>query len=115
MQKVEFRAPPAVGAWTVGAGYTVPVSEQGSIPVLVQAFDWCDRIGTAQVTVKIDTTRPRTQTLGNVTVKTGQTAVLRYRVTEPSGLSPAAGVVIAVCLLQAPKFRKLLGISGKSA
>ena len=96
VQKVEFRAPPAVGAWTVGAGYTVPVSEQGSIPVLVQAFDWCDRIGTAQVTVNIDTTRPRTQTLSNVTVKTGQTAVLRYRVAEPSGLSPAADVVIAV-------------------
>ena len=26
-----------------------------------------------------------------------------------------AGVVIAVCLLQAPKFRKLVGLSGKSA
>ena len=96
VQKVEFRAPPAVGAWTAGAGYTVPVSAQGSIPVLVQAFDWCNHVGTAQVTVKIDTTRPGTQTLGNVTVKKGRTAVLRYRVTEPSGLSPTADVVVVV-------------------
>lgn len=96
VQKVEFRAPPAVGAWSVGAGYTVPVSDQGSIPVLVQAFDWCNRVGTAQVTVKIDTTRPGTQTLGNVTIKKGQTAVLKYRVTEPAGLSPTADVVIAI-------------------
>jgi hypothetical protein len=96
VQKVEFRAPPAVGAWTAGAGYTVPVSSQGSIPVLVQAFDWCNHVGTAQVTVKIDATRPTTQTLGNVTVKRGRTAVLKYRVTEPSGLSPTADVVIVV-------------------
>lgn len=96
VQKVEFRAPPAVGAWTEGAGYTVPVSSQGSIPVLVQAFDWCNHVGTAQVTVKIDATRPTTQTLGNVTVKKGRTAVLKYRVTEPSGLSPTADVVIVI-------------------
>jgi len=96
VQKVEFRAPPAVGAWTVGTGYTVPLSEQGPIPVLVQAFDWCNNVGTAQVTIKIDATRPGTQTLGNVAVKRGRTAVLKYRVTEPAGLSPTADVVIAV-------------------
>ncbi len=96
VQKVQYTAPPAVGSWTVGSRYTVPVSAQGSIAVTVQAFDWCNHIGTAQATVKIDATKPGTQTLGNATVKKGQTAVLKYRVTEPAGLSPTADVVISV-------------------
>ena len=96
VQKVQYTAPPAVGSWAQGTSCTVPVADQGSIPVTVQAFDWCNHIGTAQVTVKIDATKPGTQTLGSVTVRRGQTAVLKYRVTEPAGLSPTAAVVIAV-------------------
>jgi hypothetical protein len=96
VQKVQYTAPPAVGDWTDGTAYTVPTSTQGSIDVSVQALDWCNRVGTASATVNIDTTKPDTETLGNVSVRKGKTAKLKFRIGEPSGLSPTADVVIKV-------------------
>ncbi len=83
-------------AWTDGTSYTVPTTSQGAISVSVQALDWCNAAGTAGATVNIDTTKPGTKTRGAATVKKGNTAKLKYRVTEPSGLSPTADVVIKV-------------------
>ena len=89
-------APPVVAAWTDGTSYAVPTSSQGAVSVTVQALDWCNNAGTASATVNIDTTKPGTKTRGNATVKRGNTAKLKYRVSEPSGLSPTADVVIKV-------------------
>jgi hypothetical protein len=96
VQKIQYMAPPGVGAWTDGASYTVPTSSQGSIAVSVQALDWCNKVGTASATVNIDTTKPGTETQGNVTVRKGRTAKLKYSIDEPAGLSPTADVVIKV-------------------
>ena len=96
VQNVQYQSPPTVAAWTDGAAYTVPVTTQGAITVSAQALDWCNRVGTASATVNIDTTKPGTAALGTVSVKKGKTAKLKYRVTEPAGLSPSAKVVILI-------------------
>jgi len=96
VQKVQYQSPPTVATWIDGAAYTVPTSTQGPITVNAQAFDWCNRVGTAVATINIDTTKPETAALGNVSVKRGNTARLKYRVTEPAGLSPSAKVVIKI-------------------
>ncbi len=96
VQRVVYMSAPTVPSWTDGTSYTVPTSAQGAVTVNVQALDWCNRAGTATATVYIDTTEPGTETLGNVTVKKGKTARLRYRVTEPAGLSPKADVSIKI-------------------
>ena len=96
VQKVQYQSPPTVAAWTDGTAYTVPVTTQGAIAVSAQALDWCNRVGTASATVNIDTTKPETAALGNVSVKKGKTAKLKYRITEPAGLSPTAKVVIKI-------------------
>ena len=96
VQKVQYQSPPTVAAWTDGMSYTVPVATQGAITVSAQALDWCNRVGTASATVNIDTTKPETAALGNVSVKKGKTAKLKYRITEPAGLSPTAKVVIKI-------------------
>lgn len=94
--KTQYRSEPAVPSWRAGSSLTVPVTEQGAIVVDARAYDWCNRVGSATVTVNIDTTRPGTEALRDVRVKKGRTARLRYRVTEPAGLSPTADVVISV-------------------
>jgi len=96
VQKLQYQSPPTVAAWTDGTAYTVPVTIQGAIAVSAQALDWCNRVGTASATVNIDTTKPETAALGNVSVKKGKTAKLKYRITEPAGLSPTAKVVIKI-------------------
>jgi hypothetical protein len=96
VQKVQYTAPPAVTTWTDGSSYVVPTSTQGGIAVSVQATDWCNIASTSTVTVYIDTTKPRTQTLGDATVKKGHMAKLKFRVEEPSGLSPRAAVTIKI-------------------
>ena len=96
VQKLQYQAPPTVAAWTDGTAYTVPVTTQGAIAVSAQALDWCNRVGTASATVNIDTTQPGTAALGDVSVKKGKTAKLKYRITEPAGLSPSAKVVIKI-------------------
>jgi len=96
VQNVQYQSPPTVAAWTDGAAYTVPVTTQGAIAVSAQALDWCNRVGSAGATVNIDTTQPETAALGNVSVTKGKTAKLKYRVTEPAGLSPSAKVVIKI-------------------
>ncbi len=96
VQKIQYMAPPGVAAWTDGSSYTVPIASQGAVQVSVQALDWCNKVGTAQATVKIDTTKPETEALGNVSVKKGKTAKLKYRIGEPAGLSPTADVVIKI-------------------
>ncbi len=96
VQKVQYQSPPTVATWTDGAAYTVPTSTQGAITVNAQAFDWCNRVGAASATINIDTTKPETTALGNVSVKRGNTARLKYRITEPAGLSPSAKVVIKI-------------------
>ena len=96
VQKVQYQSPPTVATWTDGAAYTVPTSTQGTITVNAQALDWCNRVGTAVATINIDTTKPETAALGNVSVKRGNTARLKYRITEPAGLSPSAKVVIKI-------------------
>ena len=103
VQKVQYRCPPAVGAWTTGTTYTVPASTQGEITVSAQVFDWCDRVGSASAVVKIDITRPIPDALNAVSVKRGKIARLRFRVSEPAGLSPTATV-----LLQVKKGRKVV-------
>jgi len=96
VQKLQYQAPPVVATWTDGTAYTVPVTTQGAIAVSAQALDWCNRVGTASATVNIDTTQPGTAALGDVSVKKGKTAKLKYRITEPAGLSPSAKVVIKI-------------------
>jgi hypothetical protein len=107
VQTLQYMAPPAVSAWTGGSAYTVPTAAQGAISVSVQALDWCNRAGTASATVNIDTTKPKTKTLGSVSVKKGATATLTYRVEEPSGLSPRADVVIKVMKSDGSQAKKL--------
>jgi hypothetical protein len=96
VQKIQYTCPPAVASWTDGTSYTVPTSTQGSVVVSVQALDWCNAVGTASATVRIDTTQPRTQAQNAVSVRRGSTARLKYRVSEPADLSPTADVVIQV-------------------
>ena len=96
VQKVQYRCPPAVGSWTTGTSYTVPVTTQGEIGVSAQVVDWCDRVGAASTVVRIDTTKPRTDALNAVSVKRGKIAKLKFRVSEPSDLSPTASVTIQV-------------------
>lgn len=96
IQKVQYTCPPAVADWTDGTTYTVPTTTQGAIVVSVQALDWCNTAGTGSATVNIDTTKPRTQAQNAVSVKRGKTARLKYRVSEPAGLSPAADVVVRI-------------------
>ena len=95
VQKVQYMAPPAVPAWTDGTSYTVPAVD-GPVTVSAQAVDWCNQTGSATVTVHIDTSKPGTQTLGDVTVKKGKTATLRFRVTEPANGSPTVSVTIKI-------------------
>ena len=96
VQKVQYMAPPGVAAWTDGTSYTVPVTTQGGITVYARATDWCSITAATSEVVKIDATKPETAALGNVSVKKGNTARLKYRVTEPAGLSPSAKVVIKI-------------------
>ncbi len=96
VQKVQYQSPPTVAAWTDGASYTVPVTTQGAITVSAQALDWCNRVGTAGATIHIDTTKPATNALNAVSVKKGKTATLKFRITEPTNLSPTADVVIEI-------------------
>jgi hypothetical protein len=96
VQKVQYMAPPGVAAWTDGTSYTVPVTTQGGITVYARATDWCNITSATSEVVKIDTTKPGTAALGNVSVKRGNTARLKYRVSEPAGLSPSAKVVIKI-------------------
>jgi hypothetical protein len=96
VRKIQYMAPPGVPSWTDGESFTVPTTSQGHVAVGVQAFDWCDRAGTASAVVNIDTTRPETAALGKASVKKGKTAALRYRVSEPSDLSPAADVKVVI-------------------
>ena len=96
VQKVQYQSPPSVATWTDGASYTVPVTTQGVISVLARAFDWCNRVGTASATVNVDTTKPGTDALNAVSVKRKKTAKLKYRITEPAGLSPSARVVLKI-------------------
>ncbi|MFI5378062.1 MAG: ABC transporter permease [Tepidisphaerales bacterium] len=53
--------------------------------------------------------------VGAILIQTLTTTVLNKGFNPNMTLVLKAGVVIAVCLLQAPKFRKLLGFPGKSA
>jgi hypothetical protein len=96
VQKVQYQSPPTVAAWTDGTSYTVPVTTQGAIAVSAQALDWCNRVGTASATVNIDTTKPDTDALNAVSVKKGKNAKLKFRISEPVGLSPGAQVVIKI-------------------
>ena len=96
VQKVQYQSPPTVASWTDGTSYSVPVTTQGAITVSVQALDWCNRVGTASATVNIDTTKPGTDALNAVSVKRGKTAKLKYRITEPTNLSPSARVVLKI-------------------
>lgn len=94
--KIQYRSLPAVRTWKAGNAFTVPVTTEGAIVVDARAYDWCERVGSASVTVNIDTTKPGTAALRDVTVRRGRTARLRFRITEPAGLSPIASVVIRV-------------------
>ena len=107
VQKVQYMAPPAVPAWTDGTSYTVPTTTQGAIAVSAQALDWCNKVGTATATVYIDTTQPRTRTLDDCTVKKGHNARLKFRVEEPSNLSPKAKVTIRILRADGSQAKKL--------
>ncbi len=96
IQKVQYMSAPTVPTWTDGTSYTVPTSTQGAVPVNVQALDWCNKVGTANATVNIDTTEPETEALNDPSVKKGKKAKLKYRITEPAGLSPTADVTIKI-------------------
>ena len=74
----------------------MPTTTQGLISVSAQVFDWCNRVGTASATVRIDTTKPGTDALNAVSVRRGKIAELRFRVSEPSDLSPSARVALQV-------------------
>ena len=111
VQKLQYQSPPTVAAWTDGASYTVPLTTQGAITVSVQALDWCNRVGTASATVKIDTTQPTTDALNAVSVKKGKSAKLKYRIAEPTNLSPTAQVVLKVVAARSGRTVKTLAIN----
>lgn len=108
VQKVQYMAPPGVSTWTDGTSYTVPTTSQGAITVSVQAYDWCNKVGTATATVKIDATQPGTRTRGDATVKKGHNARLKFRVEEPAGLSPTAKVTIKILRADGKQVKKLV-------
>ena len=83
-------------SWTSAGMYTVPTTAQGEVTVEARALDWCDRSGTANAIVKIDTTPPVPRAVNNVVTKRKKIVELRYRVTEPPGLSDRANVTIVV-------------------
>jgi len=112
VQSVQYRCPPAVSSWTTGATYTVPVTTQGTLTVYAQATDWCNRVGSASATVKIDTTDPATDALNAVRVKRNKNATLRFRITEPADLSPRAQVVLKVKAVKGGKVVKTKTLSG---
>jgi hypothetical protein len=95
VQKIQYMAPPAVTAWTAGTTYTVPAVE-GPVTVSAQALDWCNLAGNAGITVHIDTSKPGTRTLGNATVKKGNTAKLKFSVSEPASGSPTVNVTLKI-------------------
>lgn len=95
VRKVQSRLSGARG-WTDGATCTVPVSTQGRVAVEARAVDWCGNTGHGRATVNIDTTPPSTRAGGGVTVRRNATAVLKYRVGEPAGLSPRAVVELRI-------------------
>jgi len=107
VQKVQYMAPPAVPSWTDGSAYTVPTTTQGAVTVSAQALDWCNKVGSATATVYIDTTQPRTRTLGSCTVKKGHNARLKFRVEEPSNLSPKSKVTIRIMRGDGSQAKKL--------
>ena len=96
IQKVQYMSAPVVPTWTDATSYTIPTSTQGAVTVSVQALDWCNKTGTAQATVNIDTTRPKTETQGDVKVSRNKTAKLKFLITKPEGLSPTADVTITI-------------------
>ena len=110
VQAVQYRCPPAVPAWTTESTYTVPVTTQGVIVVSAQALDWCNHVGTASATVKIDTTPPTTDALKAVSVKKGRSVKMQFRITEPAGLSPTAEVVLKVVAASSGRTVKALTI-----
>ena len=107
VQKVQYMAPPGVPSWTDGTSYTVPTTTQGAITVSAQALDWCNKVGSATATVYIDTTQPRTRTLDNCTVRKGGNARLKFRVEEPSNLSPKSKVTIRILRADGSQAKKL--------
>ena len=107
VQKVQYMAPPGVPSWTDGTTYTVPTTTQGAITVSAQALDWCNKVGSATATVYIDTTQPRTRTLSNCSVRKGGNARLKFRVDEPSNLSPKSKVVIRILRADGSQAKKL--------
>jgi hypothetical protein len=111
VQVVQVRCPPVVPSWSTETSYTVPVTTQGAIVVDVQALDWCDHVGTASVTVDIDTTRPQTEALNAVSVKKGKTAALKFRISEPAGLSPSAEVTLKIKAVKGGRTVKTIKIS----
>ena len=111
VQAVQYRCPPAVPAWTTESTYTVPVTTQGVIVVSAQALDWCNHVGTASATVKIDTTPPTTDALKAVSVKKGRSVKMQFRITEPAGLSPTAQVVLKVVAARSGRTVKTLAIN----
>jgi hypothetical protein len=112
VQKVQYQSPPTVPAWVDGSGYTVPVTTQGPVVVSVQALDWCNRVGTASVTVNIDTTKPATDALNAVSVKRNKTAALKFRISEPTNLSPRADVVIKIKAKKGGNTVKTISVPG---
>jgi hypothetical protein len=96
VQDLQFRTPPAGASWITGQSYTVPVTAQGATLVEARILDCCGNLGSASVTVRIDTTKPQTEALNNVNVRRFGLARLHLRVTEPFGLSPSAEVVIRI-------------------
>jgi hypothetical protein len=112
VQKLQYMAPPGAPAWTEGASYTVPLTTQGAIAVSAQATDWCNRVGTASATVNIDTTKPTTDALNAVSVKKGKTAKLKFRIGEPTNLSPSAKVVLKVKAVKSRKVVKSKTLTG---
>jgi hypothetical protein len=112
LQAVQYRCPPAVPAWTTDGAYTVPDTTQGEIVVYAQATDWCNRSASTSATVRIDTTDPETDALSAVSVKRNKTARLKFRITEPAGLSPSAKVVLKVKTVRGNKTVKTKTIRG---
>ena len=111
VQKLQYMAPPGVPAWTDGTSCTVPVTTQGALAISAQATDWCNLVGAASATVNIDTTQPTTDALNAVSVKRGKTASLRYRVSEPTNLSPSAKVVLKVMTAKGGRTVKTVTVS----
>ena len=112
VQAIRYLCPPAVPAWTDGSNYVVPVATQGAIVVSAQATDWCGRVGSASVTVNIDTTKPTTDALRAVKVKRNKTAKLKFVIGEPTGLSPSAQVVLEVKAAKSGKVVKTETLTG---